>query len=170
MLSLSLLSYISPAAPTQAKHIVPGGRWYDTAGDLTSAHAGGVIFYLCEYKIKKRSEGADVSVYNSEDLTTWEFHGLALEFIAGHAYTLPQNITQKPKVVYSEAANGYLIQWVSWHAGNSSYGLCLQGLATSDTIAGPYPDLSSAHPAKHPIASAAHGSLTASAVLLLTRT
>ena len=78
--SLSLLSAVS-----QAKYIVPGGRWHDTDGNLVNAHAGGVIvddagkfWWFGEYKVQGQTEGGGVSVYSSDDLATWEYHGLAL--------------------------------------------------------------------------------------------
>ncbi|KAI1100776.1 carbohydrate-binding module family 35 protein [Jackrogersella minutella] len=129
------------ACIAQAKYIVPGARWRATDGSLVNAHAGGVVFdngtfwWFGEYKIEGHVEGAGVSVYSSPDLATWTFHGLALEPVQGHPYISPENIIQRPKVVYSESTGQYHM-W--WHADNSSYGLLLQGFATADTIAGPY--------------------------------
>ncbi|KAK8038104.1 glycoside hydrolase family 43 protein [Apiospora phragmitis] len=128
---------------TTAKYIVPGARWHDTDGNLISAHAGSVNFddatgkfwWFGEYKIEGQTEGGGVSVYSSEDLATWSYHGLALEPIEGHPFISPEMIIQRPKVVYSEATSQYHM-W--WHADNSSYGLLLQGLATSPTVGGPY--------------------------------
>lgn len=68
------------------KYIVPGGRWHDTNGSLISAHAGGItveegtgtFWWFGEYKVEGQVEGGGVSVYSSEDLATWEYHGLAL--------------------------------------------------------------------------------------------
>lgn len=81
-----LISYSLLLAIGQAAYIVPGGRWYDTSGNIVNAHAGCVIadrnsskYYLFgEYKPEGHVEGAGVAVYSSEDLATWENHGLAL--------------------------------------------------------------------------------------------
>ncbi|KAK8066406.1 galactan-beta-galactosidase [Apiospora hydei] len=124
-----------------AKYIVPGARWHDTDGNLISAHAGSVSFddatgkfwWFGEYKVESQTEGGGVSVYSSEDLATWAYHGLALEPIEDHPYISPDMIIQRPKVVYS---GGQYHMW--WHADNSSYGLLLQGLATSPSVGGPY--------------------------------
>ncbi|KAK7966678.1 Arabinanase/levansucrase/invertase [Apiospora aurea] len=124
-----------------AKYIVPGARWHDTDGNLISAHAGSVSFddatgkfwWFGEYKVEGQTEGGGVSVYSSEDLATWAYHGLALEPIEGHPYISPDMIIQRPKVVYS---GGQYHMW--WHADNSSYGLLLQGLATSPRVGGTY--------------------------------
>lgn len=69
-----------------AKWIVPGARWQDTDGNLVNAHAGGItvdeesgkFFLFGEYKTEGQEEGGGVSVYSSEDLATWEYHGKAL--------------------------------------------------------------------------------------------
>lgn len=74
------------ASAAQAKYIVPGGRWQDTEGNLVNAHAGNVYFdkdsskfwLFGEYKIEGQEEGGGISVYSSDDLGTWESHGLAL--------------------------------------------------------------------------------------------
>ncbi|KAK9421322.1 putative Glycosyl hydrolase [Seiridium unicorne] len=137
------LPLLATSTAVTAKYIVPGGRWRDTDGELVNAHAGVVLFdegtekywLFGEYKIQGATEGAGVSVYSSDDLATWESHGLALEPIEGHPYISPENIIQRPKVVYSELSNEYHLHW---HADNSSYGLLLQGYATSPTVQGPY--------------------------------
>lgn len=129
------------AAVAQSKYIVPGARWRDTDGNLVNAHAGSVLldngtfWWFGEYKIEGQEEGGGVSVYSSPDLATWQSHGLALKPVQGHRYISPNNIIQRPKVVYSESTGKYHM-W--WHADNTSYGLLLQGFATADTIAGPY--------------------------------
>ncbi|KAI0965867.1 carbohydrate-binding module family 35 protein [Xylaria arbuscula] len=139
--SLRALCWLLLSTTGQAKYIVPGARWQDTDGNIVNAHAGNVVldgdtFWLFgEYKTEAQEEGGGVSVYSSTDLATWQSHGLALEPIDGHPYISPENIIQRPKVVYSEGTGQYHL-W--WHADNSSYGLLLQGLATSDAIAGPY--------------------------------
>ncbi|KAI0010674.1 family 43 glycoside hydrolase [Xylariaceae sp. FL0662B] len=143
MLALKLWSssVLLLSALTRAKYIVPGGRWRDTDGNLVNAHAGNVLldngtfWWFGEYKVEGQEEGGGVSVYSSEDLATWQFHGLALEPVEGHPYISPNMIIQRPKVVYSEPTGQYHM-W--WHADNSTYGLLLQGFATADTVTGPY--------------------------------
>jgi hypothetical protein len=80
------LSVLVASTSVVAKYIVPGARWRDTDGELVNAHAGVVLFdegtekywLFGEYKIEGATEGAGVSVYSSDDLATWESHGLAL--------------------------------------------------------------------------------------------
>jgi hypothetical protein len=69
-----------------ARWVVPGARWRDTDGEIIHAHAGGItrdeetgkFFWFGEYKTQEQVEGGGVSVYSSDDLVTWENHGLAL--------------------------------------------------------------------------------------------
>lgn len=79
--ALTLLAGLSAA-----RYIVPGGRWRDTDGNLVNAHAGcvtidkdtGKFWLFGEYKVEDQPEGGGVAVYSSDDLATWESHGLAL--------------------------------------------------------------------------------------------
>lgn len=110
---VSSLCCLLLGATARAKYIVPGARWRDTDGNLVNAHAGNVVFeqgkfwLFGEYKTEGQEEGGGISVYSSEDLGTWESHGLALEPIEGHPYISPSMIIQRPKVVYSESAGQY---------------------------------------------------------------
>ncbi|KAH8880801.1 galactan 1,3-beta-galactosidase-like protein [Thozetella sp. PMI_491] len=132
-----------------AVYIVPGGSWRDTGGSRVNAHAGSVTFddktgkfwLFGEYKIEGQTEGGGVRVYSSDNLATWDDHGLALSPIPGHPRLDPSMIIQRPKVVYAESTGKYnarLPPTMWWHADNASYGLLLQGHAVSDSIAGPY--------------------------------
>lgn len=80
-----------PALPAlallaNAKYIVPGGEWLDTDGNFVNAHAGGItigendgkFYWFGERKTEEMPEGGGISVYSSEDLATWTYHGLAL--------------------------------------------------------------------------------------------
>jgi hypothetical protein len=86
MHNLRALSCLLLVAVAHAKYIVPGARWRDTEGNLVNAHAGGIthdketgkFWWFGEYKIEGQVEGGGVSVYSSDDLATWESHGLAL--------------------------------------------------------------------------------------------
>ena len=110
-----LCRLVLASATTSAKWIVPGARWRATDGSLVNAHAGGVtvdpetgkFFLFGEYKIEGQTEGGGVSVYSSDDLVTWEPHGLALKPIDGHPYISKEDIIQRPKVVYSKGTGQY---------------------------------------------------------------
>ncbi|TKX23354.1 putative glycosyl hydrolases family 43 protein [Elsinoe australis] len=152
MVSAGFLSLLGAAiSPALAAWIVPGGRWYDTTGNLVNAHAGGItrdpesgrFFLFGEYKIQGQVEGGGVKVYSSSDLATWTDEGMALSAIEGHPYLDPSMIIQRPKVVYSEVSDEYQM-W--WHADNSTYGLLLQGYAKSPNVTGPYEFVSATAP------------------------
>lgn len=84
--TMTLFSVLAFAALASAKWIVPGARWYDTDGNLFNAHAGGLcvdresgkFYWFGEHKTEEQEEGGGISVYSSDDLATWESHGLAL--------------------------------------------------------------------------------------------
>jgi hypothetical protein len=123
-LSTTACQLLLAAATVSAKWIVPGARWRDTKGDLVNAHAGGItidqetgkFFWFGEYKIEGQVEGGGVSVYSSDDLVTWEPHGLALEPIEGHPYIDTHHIIQRPKVAYSQGTGKYHVS----HSSNIS--------------------------------------------------
>jgi hypothetical protein len=87
--SSTLCSFLLAAATVSSKWIVPGARWRDTEGNLVNAHAGSVtieqetgkFFLFGEYKVEGQVEGGGVSVYSSDDLATWEHHGMALSML-----------------------------------------------------------------------------------------
>ncbi|KAL4933806.1 glycosyl hydrolase [Aspergillus undulatus] len=136
------IAILALAAHMTAKWIVPGARWVDTDGNLFNAHAGGLcvdrdsgkFFCFGEYKVEGHV-GGGISVYSSDDLATWQSHGLALEPIQGHKYISNHDRVQRSKAIYSEETGQYYM-W--WHADDDSYSWLLQGLATADNIAGPY--------------------------------
>lgn len=86
MVRLSVCVSTLLAGHSAAKYIVPGGRWRDTDGNLVNAHAGcvtveqdtGKFWLFGEHKVEGQTEGGGVSVYSSDDLATWDSHGLAL--------------------------------------------------------------------------------------------
>ena len=45
---------------------------------MTWDHVTGKYFWFGEYKTEEQEEGGGVRVYSSDDLGTWQFHGLAL--------------------------------------------------------------------------------------------
>lgn len=151
MLLSSLLSTILLVTTARAKYIVPGARWLDTNGIIVNAHAGGItvdkdtgrFWWFGEYKIQGQPEGAGFRAYSSDDLATWTDEGMAFSSIANSSIISPKNILQRPKVVYSPQTSQYHM-W--WHADNSTYGLLLQGFATSPTIGGPYKFVSATAP------------------------
>jgi hypothetical protein len=82
----SLVALLALTATVTSKWIVPGARWYDTDGNIFNGHAGGLavdrdsgkFYWFGEYKTQDQEEGGGITVYSSDDLATWESHGLAL--------------------------------------------------------------------------------------------
>ncbi|KAI9901603.1 hypothetical protein N3K66_003420 [Trichothecium roseum] len=143
-LSIPLLLAAAATAPlASGAWIVPGARWLDTDGNRFNAHAGGMyvdedagrFYWYGEYKTTEQPEGGGVSVYSSDDLATWEYHGLALEPEDGHEWISPHNVIQRPKVQFSQETGQYHM-W--WHADNENYTDLAQGLAVADDPRGPF--------------------------------
>jgi hypothetical protein len=86
------------------------------AGGITIDQETGKFFWFGEYKIEGQVEGGGVSVYSSDDLVTWEPHGLALKPIEGHPYIDTHHIIQRPKVAYSQGTGKYHVS----HSSNIS--------------------------------------------------
>jgi len=63
--SVAFAADADAAASKAKKYIVPGARWYDTAGNLISAHAGGItreeetgrFYWFGENKVEGQVEG-----------------------------------------------------------------------------------------------------------------
>lgn len=129
---LSAFLAILLAVSAKSKYIVPGGRWRDTDGNFINAHGAGITFdqksglfwWFGEHKTEEEPEGGGVSVYSSEDLSTWKSGGLALGNypspcwrsinnltctapIKGHPYIAPGGVIQRPKVAYSPETEDY---------------------------------------------------------------
>lgn len=82
----AFLILVAFCARVRAGWIVLGATWLDTHGNPFNAHAGGLtvdhvtgkFYWFGEYKFEGQDEGGGISVYSSDDLATWESHGLAL--------------------------------------------------------------------------------------------
>ncbi|KAG6836839.1 hypothetical protein H0H93_002519 [Arthromyces matolae] len=121
------------------KYIVPGATWYDTDGNVLSAHAGGVVKTNDKWYWFGQNERLDdedlfsgINVYSSSDLLNWENEGRALSPIPGTDIG-PDKVVERPKAVFNIPTQ----TWVLWfHADNSTYGELRQGVATSPNITG----------------------------------
>ncbi|KAJ7600263.1 Arabinanase/levansucrase/invertase [Mycena floridula] len=97
------------------KYIVPGATWYDTDGNIISAHAGGIVETGGKwYWFGQNERIEDTSLFSDID---------------------PTRVVERPKAIFNKQTE----TWVLWfHADNSSYGLLRQGIATSPNVTGPY--------------------------------
>ncbi|MGN6504818.1 MAG: glycoside hydrolase family 43 protein, partial [Tepidisphaeraceae bacterium] len=75
-----------------------------------------------------------ISVYTSTNLRQWTSHGLAL---AGTSTgdLAPQNVLERPKVIYNAATKQY-VMWM--HVDNASYSKARVGVAVSSSPLGPF--------------------------------
>ncbi|KAJ7904806.1 Arabinanase/levansucrase/invertase [Mycena leptocephala] len=141
--SIVVLGFLLATVGTCRKnqYIVPGATWYDTSGDLLSAHAGGIVesdgvWYWFGQNERQEDKAlfSGINVYSSSDLLNWDYRGRALSPINGTDIS-PDRVVERPKSVFNAATQ----EWVLWfHSDNSSYGLLQQGIATSPNVTGPY--------------------------------
>lgn len=133
-------------ASSQAATFFPLINMTDTAGTLIQAHGGNIIqsqdssdsswYWFGEDKTGQTTGGTfqGVSCYKSADLGTWEYQGHVLSPIAGTNISSSM-IVERPKVIYNEKNQEY-VMW--FHGDSSNYGAAQVGVATSNTIEGPY--------------------------------
>jgi len=126
-------------------------------GSIIQAHGGDIVYRNGVYywygenknaptttqsKVKQpRTNVVGVSVYESLDLHTWDYRGLALP--AGTGDLSPSGVLERPKVIY----NAHTHQWVMWmHIDNATYTNSRVGVAVSKTPTGPFTYLRSFKP------------------------
>ena len=122
-------------------YIAPGAIWLDTEGNVLHAHAGGIIqvndtwYWFGQNEEQGQPLFSGLNVYSSVDLTNWKYEGKALEPSATNPIIGPDSVVERPKVVYSEP----LQSWVLWfHSDDHTYSTLKQGYALSPNITGPY--------------------------------
>lgn len=127
----------------------PGEPWPDTSGNHIQAHGGGILKHgdTWYWFGEQRSQSNDrdkryVSCYSSKDLVHWKSHGDAL------ATTDPENlgpgfVLERPKVFYNASTKKFVMYM---HIDDARYKLARVGVATSDTVTGPYKYLRSFRP------------------------
>ncbi|KAI0800276.1 galactan 1,3-beta-galactosidase [Fomes fomentarius] len=123
--------------------IVPGGLWLDTDGNPIQAHAGGIVKSRDTWYWIGQDEGTDkdrplnsgFNLYSSKDLVNWKFLGQPLSPVEGDPNFGPNQVAERPKLIYSPKIQ----QWVLWwHSDDASYGSLTQSVALSPNITGPF--------------------------------
>jgi beta-galactosidase len=121
-----------PQQPTSFTSITPGGVWLADDGKPIDCHAGNIIYSSASKRYywfgEHRGSPGGVACYSSTDLYNWKNEGLAM----------PKGtiaVLERPKVAYNATTRKYVL-W--FHYDNSGYGLAHLGVATSDSIKGPY--------------------------------
>ncbi|KAF5362835.1 hypothetical protein D9758_007108 [Tetrapyrgos nigripes] len=139
-LNLAIFAFLLAVVDARKnRYIVPGAPWYDTDGNLLSAHAGGIVEHDGKWywfgqneRIEDKDLFSGINAYSSSDLLNWDYEGRALSSINGTVIG-PDTVVERPKAVFNEETQ----TWVLWfHSDNSTYGLLRQGVATSPNISG----------------------------------
>ncbi|MGE5527804.1 MAG: discoidin domain-containing protein [Patescibacteria group bacterium] len=142
-----LVCQFAIAAP---QTIVPGVKWYDTSGNVISAHGAGMIkvgstyYWIGEYKDNeywmKSGMGhvtapfIAITCYSSTDLTHWTFVGnLLTQQPSGDLG--PNRVVERPKVIYNAATGRYVMYM---HIDNATYRDARVGVASCATLTGSY--------------------------------
>ena len=112
--------------------ITPGGVWPADDGKHIDCHAGNILYSAQAKKYfwfgERRGSPGGVACYSSGDLYNWKNEGLAMQ--KGTIAVL-----ERPKVAYNATTKKYVL-W--FHYDNGGYGLAHLGVASSDSIKGPY--------------------------------
>jgi hypothetical protein len=128
-----------------------GETWFDTEGNPIQAHGGGflqqtaadgkpIYYWVGENKIHSRAVLHAVALYSSRDLVNWTYEGDIVDkftdTVAGAEFTLMDNKWERPKLLYNEQTNKYVL-WGHWETAGS-YASSQVVVATADHVAGPY--------------------------------
>lgn len=126
----------------QLERIEPGGVWPDTDGDHINAHGGGfyhedgVYYWVGEARAGWASLG--INLYRSEDLYNWEHVANILEPVDEAGHDIEEGcIMERPKLLYNEETGRYVL-WFHLELKGQGYSAALVGVATSETVDGPY--------------------------------
>jgi len=144
-LLLCLLSFSAPAQTNTSFH--PGDLWPDDKGVHINAHGGGILLQNGTYywfgEHKTQGGGGNVAnvgvhVYSSTDLYNWKDEGIALAVSDDPSSDIVKGcIIERPKVLYNAKTKKY-VMWFHLELKGHGYSAARCGVATSDTVTGPY--------------------------------
>lgn len=133
----------------------PGQVWPDTNGTHINAHGGGILthndrYYWFGQHMVEGSKGnkAQVGVhcYSSSDLYNWKDEGIALEVSDNPDSEITRGcILERPKVIYNEKTRKF-VMWFHLELKGRGYSAARSGVATSDSVTGPYSYVNSFRP------------------------
>lgn len=128
-----------------------GTLWLDQDGNPIQAHGGMIAKFKDRYYWYGEHKGADncphqtrvdvigIACYSSTDLHTWKYEGLALSADEqADSYLHPSCVCERPKVIYNELNDEYLL-W--FHADDAQYYYAGVGVARSKHPQGPFHDV-----------------------------
>lgn len=125
----------------------PGADWYDTDGNLIEAHTGGMFIQKGTYYwVGANWQGPygfhGFNLYASRNLTDWEFRSVLLK----PSDDLPANHeVARPKIIYNELTSTY-VMWFKRKDYKTTANDVRPGVATSDSLAGPFTCLTDFYP------------------------
>lgn len=149
LLIASLLGCLSLSADPveKATSFKPGQLWPDDKGVHINAHGGGIYFekgtyyWFGEHKIEGDAgnvAAVGVHCYSSKDLYNWKDEGIALKVAEDPAHPITKGcILERPKVIYNKKTKKY-VMWFHLELKGRGYGSAYAGVATSDSVTGPY--------------------------------
>lgn len=126
-----------------------GQIWKDIDGNNIQAHGGcimehkGIFYWYGENKGAPNVPGTyrvdviGISCYSSKDLLSWKYEGLVLSAEKDNPDSLlhPSRVLERPKVVYNEKNNNFVL-WAHLDSADYTYaGVCI---AVSDSPTGPF--------------------------------
>lgn len=133
-LIISLQSLVASESP----QFRPGQAWLDTSGKAIQAHGGGVLVHsnvYYWYGEDRSTPRTAVSCYVSTNLSAWRHLGVVFDPERFPAEFQDKSFIERPKVIY----NPHTRKFVLWfHMEQRGYHFARAGVATSDTINGPF--------------------------------
>ncbi|MDR2981407.1 MAG: glycoside hydrolase family 43 protein [Puniceicoccales bacterium] len=135
----------------------PGEIWNDTDGTHINAHGGGILYHNGTYYwFGEHKIGGDagnkahvgVGCYSSKDLYNWKNEGIALRVSDDPKSDITKEcVLERPKVIYNAKTKKF-VMWFHLELKGRGYSAARSGVATSDTVTGPYTFLKSFRPDK----------------------
>lgn len=149
-LALTVLSLSLPSAFATPQTIVPGVKWYDTSGNILSAHGGGILkisstyYWFGEYKDNNHTIKSGMghvtsafvahTCYSSTDFVHWTFvNNVLTQQPSGDLG--PNRVVERPKVIYNDSTGNYVMYM---HIDSSTYRDARVGVAYCSTVGGNY--------------------------------
>jgi hypothetical protein len=125
----------------------PGEPWLDNHGVHINAHGGGVLFHdgvyfwFGEHKVAGEAGNVahvGVHVYSSTDLYNWKDEGVALAVSDDPKSPITRGcILERPKVIFNPHTKKF-VMWFHLEPKDAGYTGSLSGVATADSVAGPF--------------------------------
>jgi hypothetical protein len=131
-----------PSLPAVHASFKPGEPWPCADGQHINAHGGGflyedgIYYWVGESRAERASLG--VALYASRDLYNWKSLGLILPPVTIEGHPLEEGcVMERPKLLRHPRTGQYIL-WFHHELKGQGYKAALIGVATSDSIAGPY--------------------------------